>query len=132
MAIAVLSTFIIVSSSVGDTKQVDGAVYGDSLAVYDYLNSFGIETDFDGLIEDEIKVPDVFNDVYESYNKIQISQGFDLSKYKGVVLKRCTFPVTNYTDKEQNVFAEVLLCDGTIVAADIYSTSAEGFIKALK
>ena len=97
-----------------------------------YISSFGPEVDVSRLRVDEVTVPQEFSDVYISYNNIQKSQGFDLEKYKGKTLKRYTYPVTNYPDGSKFVFAEVLVLDGVIVAADIYSTDSDGFISALK
>lgn len=131
-AIVVLSSAFIVSSISKDSRRVSGEVYSDVDSVCSYINSFGLEVDKLQVVQDEIIVPELFNEVYENYNNIQISQGFDLTKYKGLVLKRYTFPVTNYPEKQQNVFVEILLYQNSIVAADIYSTNAQGFIKALK
>ena len=104
----------------------------DSFSVADYIASFGIETDESTCVIDEVIVPTEFNDVYENYNAIQKEQGFDLSSYKGKTLSRYTLEVTNYTEKEKEVFAEVLTYRGKVVAADIYCTNAEGFILPLK
>lgn len=104
----------------------------DSFSVADYIASFGIETDESTCVIDEIIVPTEFNDVYENYNAIQKEQGFDLSLYKGKTLSRYTLEVTNYTEKEKEVYAEVLTYRGKVVAADIYCTNAEGFILPLK
>ncbi len=97
-----------------------------------YISSFGPEVDTSKLKVDEVTVPQEFGEVYTSYNNIQKSQGFDLEKYKGKTLKRYTYPVTNYPDGSKFVFAEVLVFEGVIVAADIYSTESGGFISALK
>ena len=104
----------------------------DSFSVADYIASFGFETDESTCVIDEIIVPTEFNDVYENYNAIQKEQGFDLSSYKGKTLSRYTLEVTNYTEKEKEVFAEVLTYRGKVVAADIYCTNAEGVILPLK
>ena len=51
-----------------------------------YVVSFGFE--LGSCTADEITIPQEFNDVYKNYNEIQKSQGFDLSEYKGVLVKR--------------------------------------------
>lgn len=104
----------------------------DSFSVADYVESFGVETDEESLIIDEVIIPTDFNDVYESYNNVQKQQGFDLSDYKGCTLSRYTLKVTNYTDKTKEVFVEVLTYKSKVVAADIYCTDADGFIISLK
>ncbi len=97
--------------------------------VKEYLLSFGLE--LGDCSVDEITVPFEFNDVYKNYNKIQISQGFDLANYKGRQLHRFTFSVQNHPDGDK-VFAEVLIYENKIVGADIYSTDLDGFMAPLK
>lgn len=127
LAVAVIFRFDIVP------KREESTVSGtDSFSVSEYIASFGVETDSSTCVIDEVIVPTEFNDVYESYNDIQKEQGFDLKKYKGLTLSRYTLEVTNYTDKNISVFAEVLTYRGEVVAADIYSTSVNGFILPLK
>ncbi len=104
----------------------------DDFSVADYITSFGPDIDVSSCKVDEITVPHIFNEVYESYNEIQKSQGFDLELYKGKVLTRYTYSVINYPGDDSNVFAEVLVLDGVVVAADIYSTDSDGFILPLK
>lgn len=94
-----------------------------------YVASFGIETG--EYTVDSVTVPYEFGEVYSSYNKVQLSQGFDLSGFKGKTLKRYTFEVLEHPEGD-NVFAEVLLFDKTVVGADVYSTALDGFIIPLK
>lgn len=94
-----------------------------------YVASFGIDTG--ECTVDEVTVPFEFGEVYSNYNKVQLSQGFDLSKHKGKALKRYTFKVLEHPDGD-GVFAEVLLFDKTVVGADVYSTALDGFLIPLK
>lgn len=94
-----------------------------------YVASFGIETG--ECTVDEVTVPSEFGEVYSNYNKVQLSQGFDLVEFKGKSLKRYTFEVLNHPDGD-SVFAEVLLFNKTVVGADVYSTALDGFIVPLK
>ncbi len=107
----------------------NGIECSDENDIREYIMSFGLE--LGNCTADEITIPQEFNDVYKNYNDIQKSQGFDLSEYKGVLVKRYTFNVLNHADGE-NVFAEVLLCDNVVIGADVYSTALDGFILPLK
>lgn len=115
-----------------DRNQKGSASVTDSFSVADYVASFGVLTDAQSLIIDEVIIPNEFNDVYESYNAIQKQQGFDLEAYKGLTLSRYTLRVTNYNDKSKEVFVEVLTYNQRVVAADIYCTDSDGFILGLK
>ena len=133
LALIILAAVVLASSLIVSLKNNSGKVVAasDNLSVLAYIESFDIEVLKEGLKEDEIKVPATFNDVYNNYNKIQKEQGFDLENYKGKTLKRYTYPVINIEDETPH-FVEVLTFDGIIVAADVYSTSIEGSIRALK
>ncbi len=110
--------------------QNDSEKITDKSDIVRYLDSFGIEAG--EITVDKITVPHMFGEVYYSYNKIQESQGFDLSDFKGEILTRYTAEVLNYPDYSEGVFAEVLVHNKEIVGVDIYSVSADGFIMALK
>lgn len=95
-----------------------------------YINSLGYEIGEDEQ-EKDIVIPSVFNDVYNRYNEIQKEQGFDLNEYKGRNAKMFTYNVTNYKNND-NVIANLLVCDGVLIGADLCDTSArDGFLVAL-
>ena len=128
----VLLLALILFVKIGEGRKPEVEIDEDFSSPASYITSFGATVDETALRVDEVTVPLEFGEVYTSYNNLQKSQGFDLERYKGKTLKRYTYPVTNYPDKSQSVFAEVLVYEGIIVAADIYSTDADGFMSALK
>lgn len=96
----------------------------------DYITSLGWETDGTET-EKQITIPKEFNNVYQQYNKIQTQQGFDLSDYKGKPATVYTYNVTNY-QQNKNVIANLIVCNGELIAADLCDTSAkDGFLVAL-
>lgn len=82
----------------------------------------------------EVVIPQEFNDVYQNYNKIQLEQGFDLTKYQGRPVKRWTYTVTNYPGYENTDFikANILVFDGQVIGGDICSTELDGFMHTFK
>lgn len=104
----------------------------DSFSASQYVLDYGINTDVNSLVVDEIVVPSEFDDVYKNYNEIQKKQGFDLQKYIGCRLTRYTYKVLNFGENQENVFVEILTYKGKVVAADLYSTELDGFILPLK
>ena len=129
MLVAIIGFFILLVYSSENSVRKEIVCSSES-SVVDYITSFGLEI---GEVKtDEVTIPDVFNDVYNNYNDIQKSQGFDLTMYKGEKVSRYTYRVLNYHIHDINVFAEVLLFDKKVIAADIYTTEVDGFIKPLK
>lgn len=96
------------------------------------LKSFGWEVEETPVEEADVTIPAEFDRVFENYNAIQKSQGFDLSKYKNRSMKRFTYRVTNYPDYEGTVYCNLLIYKNRVVGADICSSDVNGFIRGLK
>lgn len=93
-----------------------------------FLKQFGWEVDTsDETVKDTV-IPSVFDNVYEAYNSIQLSQGFDLSEYKGKAVKLYNIKVNNYPKNSEYVYATLIVLDGVIIGGDIHSTELNGFM----
>lgn len=80
---------------------------------------------------EEIKIPENFGEIYEEYNNLQISQGFDLSKYKGEECTLFSYTVLNYPDYAENVNANLIIYHGILIGCDLTLNEENGFTKAL-
>ncbi|MBE6892123.1 MAG: DUF4830 domain-containing protein [Ruminococcaceae bacterium] len=129
-----LAIVLIVSIPQGDettakTKNLRGETNEQRI---EYLKSFGWEIVEEPTESTEVVIPSEFDETYESYNLLQQTQGFDLSKYKGKKVMRYTYSVKNYpTDSAENVCATLLVSDKKIIGGDISSTSLGGFMHSL-
>ena len=94
-----------------------------------YLNYLGYEVGDKPLEITRVTIPQDFDAIYSSYNKIQLEAGFDLSKYKGKSLSKYSYEVKNLDG--EGVRANVLVYDGIIVGGDISSPKTDGFLKSL-
>lgn len=96
-----------------------------------FLSDFGWE--LGEHTEKELVIPKNWDKVYEDYNEIQLSQGFDLSKYKGKTVTLYTYEITNYDGIEEGILADLLVYEGKLIGGDICNTSAEsGFLHAFE
>lgn len=96
-----------------------------------FLNSYGLIVEPDP-VREEITVPAEFNAVFEKYNDMQISQGFDLRPYAGKEATRYTYKILNYPDYPENVVVNMIFDDHRLIAADItYNDAENGFTKPL-
>lgn len=95
-----------------------------------YLAQFGWSVDENSAQVKEIIIPAEFDEVYSEYNKIQLEQGFDLTKYLSKRVKKCTYTVTNYPGYEQKscIKATLLVFDGKVIGGDICSVELDGFM----
>lgn len=97
-----------------------------------YLASLGWECDPECVAEKTIVIPREFNDVYASYNQLQLDQGFDLSGYCGMEVTLYAYRVLNYTEDSGTVFAQIIVCGSEIIGGDIHSAASDGFMIPIK
>ncbi len=93
-----------------------------------FLAGFGYDVDVTPTEIKEVSVPQKFDSVYEKYNDIQRAQGLNLKRYAGKNVTRYTYKITNYKDTDENVFANLLIYDDSVIAGDVYSVGTKRFI----
>lgn len=78
-----------------------------------------------------VSIPEVFNDVYENYNALQRSVGYDLSLYKGCEVTLYTYkinPPKSYTDE---CVINMIVYNDRVIGGDVSSTALGGFMLPL-
>ena len=95
-----------------------------------FLSQYGWEIDAEPVEVQEVIIPSEFDDVYNAYNEIQKAQGFDLTVYAGVRVKRWTYMIKNYKGYEDKdcIHANILVYDGLVVGGDVCSVELDGFM----
>lgn len=96
-----------------------------------FLNSLGWIVSDEPIEEQTVVIPKDFSEVYAEYNKLQQSQGFDLTKYAGREAVRYTYAVKNYPTGEENIVADMIVYRGRVIAGDVQSASLGGFMAPL-
>lgn len=96
-----------------------------------YLQSLGWEVDPEPIETLQFLLPAKLEEPYLSYNQLQLSQGFDLSKCCGKQVSRYTYAVTNYPGQAENVQANLYVCEDLPAAGDVCSSGAGGFQEPL-
>lgn len=94
----------------------------------EFFGQFGLRTSSEPVECKKVTIPFEFNEVYQNYNDIQLSQGLNLEDYKGVSCDIYTYDVMNYPGDE-NVVVNILVYEGTVIGGDICSRDAYGFMK---
>lgn len=94
----------------------------------DFLKSYGWTVEAKPLESVEFTIPETFDKVYNNYNVLQKTQGFDLSLYKGKTVRRWTYKVTNYPGRA-DMRANVIVFDGKVIGGDVSSVAINGFMQ---
>lgn len=96
-----------------------------------FLRGYGWEIDENPVSEQDVRIPDTFDAAYQSYNELQKTQGLDLTRYQGRKCQLYVYQVRNDPSGEQGVTANLVLYRDTLIAADICSEDADGFVRAV-
>ncbi len=79
-----------------------------------------------------LTIPKEFDAVYETYNAVQKSGGFDLTQFKGKSVTRYTYIVQNHAEcPGSQVILGVLVYEKRIIAGDISSVDSGGFLHGI-
>ena len=77
----------------------------------------------------EVKIPKDADEVFDRYNELQKSQGYDLSKYAGKNVMRYVYKINNYPDAKEPVYATLLVYKDKIIGGDITDTTPGGRVR---
>lgn len=131
VSVAVVTVLFISSQNKVEIKRVNlhSAENADDRSAF--ISGFGWIVDDEPVEVRQIAIPEEFDEVYNNYNEIQISQGYDLTKYAGRSAKRWTYIVRNYpgvSADEDHVRINIIVCDGKIIGGDVCSIKLDGFM----
>ncbi|MDR1131568.1 MAG: DUF4830 domain-containing protein [Oscillospiraceae bacterium] len=96
-----------------------------------FLESLGWEVEDTPVSEKLVVIPKTFSEVYETYNRLQLEQGYDLSQYCGLEATIHTYKVTNYSGYSGEVVADLYVLNFQVIGGDIHSLALDGFIHGL-
>lgn len=132
LAAAVLLLLLVLIDVTGfgrDALSVAVPLSSDSdMARAEFLSAYGWEVSSVPEEVCEVTIPGIFDGVYNTYNDLQRSQGFDLLDYRGKTVKRYTYIIHNYPDETDQVRANLLVYDGKVIGGDICTLALDGFM----
>ena len=117
-------------AAMGTNTEIDYSRIKSSEDRLEFISRFGITVDPESEETAAFRMPDNFDRVILGYNELQKKQGLDLTKYKNKRVTRYTYKVTNY-DSDGEVYANLFVYRGRIVACDLCSADPEGFVLPL-
>ena len=77
----------------------------------------------------EVRIPKAGDEVFDRYNELQKSQGYDLTKYAGKKVMRYVYQINNFPDAKEPVYATVLVYKDRIIGGDITDTTPGGRVQ---
>ncbi len=93
-----------------------------------FLTDLGWEVTPSPTESSQVKIPKGEDPVFQRYNELQKSQGYDLQKYAGKQVMRYVYQINNYPGAKEPVYATVLVYRDQIIGGDITDTTPGGKI----
>ncbi len=94
-----------------------------------FLASFGWEVVTSPSETSQVRIPAETSEVFERYNALQKSQGYDLTSYQGKTVMRYVYKIKNYPGATEPVYATILIANNQVIGGDVTDTSATGVIQ---
>ena len=116
----------------GDDTTPTAATVSNNDARVEFLKSFGWDVAATPAESSQVRIPDKSSEVYDRYNALQKSQGYDLSPYAGKNVMRYVYKINNYPGATEPVYATILVYKNQIIGGDVTDTSAKGQIRGFK
>ena len=129
--VAVIVGLIALLGGNDDSQATAAAAVSGNEARVEFLQNQGWEVAASPTESGQVRIPQTATDVYDRYNALQKSQGYDLTQYAGKTVMRYVYKVNNYPGATDPVYATVLVYKNQIIGGDITDTSAKGTVSAL-
>ena len=97
-----------------------------------FLQSFGWQVAASPVESSQVKIPRESSEIFDRYNRLQQSQGYDLTQYAGKTVMRFVYKIENYPGTTEPVYATLLVHKNRVIGGDITDTAAKGQIRGFK
>ena len=132
-AIAVVIIGLILLFGGGDEAQTTAAApVSNNDARVKFLTDFGWEVASSPVESSQVRIPETSTEVFDRYNNLQKSQGYDLSAYAGKNAMRYVYKITNFPGATEPVYATLLVYKNQVIGGDVTDTAANGQIRGFK
>lgn len=97
-----------------------------------FLSGYGWEVTSSPTESSQVKIPTESSPVFDRYNTLQKSQGYDLSQFAGKNVMRYVYRINNLPGATGDVYATLLVYKNEIIGGDVTDTSVGGKIRGFK
>ena len=94
-----------------------------------FLTDLGWDVVVSPVQTSQVRIPEKSSEIYDRYNALQKSQGYDLTPYAGKTVMRYVYKINNYPDAKEPVYATLLVYKDRIIGGDITDTTPGGRVQ---
>jgi hypothetical protein len=129
-ALLIIGILVIFGGREESVSTGTAAVSGNDARV-NFLKGLGWDVSTSPVESSQVRIPTEQTELYQRYNALQKSLGYDLSAYGGKTVMRYVYKVNNYPGATQPVYATLLVYKNQVIGGDITDTSAKGVMQGL-
>ena len=129
-AALILSAILLLGGQ--DAAQTSAPAEGSNEQRVQFLKDQGWDVTTSPTQSGRVKIPRDTTEVFDRYNALQKSQGYDLSRYAGKTVMRHVYEINNYPGATEPVYATLLVHKNRVIGGDITDTASGGHIRPLK
>jgi len=107
------------------------AVSGNDARVQ-FLKNYGWDVAQSPVESGQVRIPEKSTAVYDRYNALQKTQGFDLSQYAGKIVMRYVYKINNFPGATEPVYATLLVYKNEVIGGDVTDTCPGGQVRTFK
>ncbi len=116
----------------GDAAPTAATDISNNSARVEFLKNFGWDVAESPIESGQVRIPETTTAVYDRYNALQKTQGYDLSQYAGKVVMRYVYKVNNFPGATDPVYATLLVHKNQVIGGDITDTCPNGQVRTFK
>ena len=131
-AVIALVAGVILLFGGSDAEPTSAATVSNNDARVAFLKSFGWDVTTSPVESGQVRIPEASSEVFDRYNALQKSQGYDLSTYAGKTVMRFVYKINNYPGATEPVYATLLVYKNQIIGGDVTDTSAKGVVRGFQ
>ena len=130
--VGVILAIVLLFGGNDDAATTGAATVSNNDSRVKFLTDLGWEVSASPTESSQVRIPQEQTQVYQRYNALQKSQGYDLSQYAGKTVMRYVYKINNFPGATEPVYATLLVYKNQMIGGDITDTSAKGVIQGFK
>ena len=130
--VVAVTVLVLLLGGSGDASPTASSSMSTNEARVRFLEEFGWKVASSPKETTQVRIPEKSTEVFERYNALQKSQGYDLSQYAGKAVMRYVYKITNYPGATDPVYATLLVYKDQVIGGDVTDTAAKGIIRGFK
>ncbi len=131
-AIGAVIALILLLGGGHDAQTTSATAVSGNDARVEFLKSFGWDVTTSPAESSQVRIPENTTEVFDRYNQLQKSQGYDLSQYAGKKVMRFVYKVNNYPNASEPVYATILVYKNQVIGGDVTDTAAGGKVQGFQ